>query len=533
MVPCDSNEDPELGSAGEDYALSNVTIVGTPEPTELVVFAKLRPGVTGITTDMLKAHCVSSLTPAYVPKFFVIVDGIPSLASGKPNFAMLREMAAKHAEEEGQVVMDSLGQMKKLSAWAVLENQVIHRCYAFWMLAVIIDHWNRCALEVNPVTGKYLAYCTSIAQTSVKPWTELLIRSFGNDQTMFGFIMLCAYQDSRPKKQGDKPRVNLRMTDVFIFAVYMAMALPFPQMLHYMFGSWAWPHTFKGHEDPGYNMWGMDYMNVNSYTGDHRWYIFMVLKSRVYMQILEWLRAPGWLTSAIVIIPCLLPGSMYTDGEYLWDVCAEGSTTPMWIQYIMAWIFRDFGNNCPVYQCFEQWYITFYVWSFHGLRPAVAYLSKSRFMPTGAIWGAVALGLSAFIGIMMAAFHYPNTSMESGQLTAYAPLEFGMNFLQPALFIYAMAYFPFDLAWWGNTTLGCYCFHFYFKDQMNVAITHLTGQLGWDPTGLLTYFVIVAICGFYASVLGPFGHYFLLSPVLLVRRLKKLRRNAGRQNQKA
>merc|ERR1711981_1004475 len=260
--------------------------------------------------------------------------------------------------------MDSLGQMKKLSAWAVLENQVIQRCYAFWMLGVVIDHWNRCSMDFNPVTGEILGYCTSIASTSVKPWTELLIRSFGNDQTMFGFIMLGAYQDSRPVRQGDKPRVNLRMTDVFIFAVYMAMALPLPQICHYIFGSWAWPRpsSFLWNKDPEWNMWGMEYMNVNSYTSDHRWYLFMVFKARVYMQIMEWLRAPGWLASAVAIIPCLLPVSVYN--ATLLDVCAEG-TAPVWIQYVMAWIFRDFGNSCPVYQYLPAgcWYIAFYVWS--------------------------------------------------------------------------------------------------------------------------------------------------------------------------
>merc|ERR1711862_286684 len=115
----------------------------------------------------------------------------------------------------------------------------------------------------------------------------------------------------------------------------------------------------------------------------------------------------------------------------------------------------------------------------------------------------------------MAMFHYPNASLESGQLTAWAPLEVGVDIIQPALFAFAMAYFPFDLAWWGNTTLGCYCFHFYFKDTMNVVFSSVTDQLAWDPTGLVTYIVIIGTCLFYTTFFGPLGHYLLLSPKFL------------------
>merc|ERR1712070_1178016 len=166
---------------------------------------------------------------------------------------------------------------------------------------------------------------------------------------------------------------------------------------------------------------------------------------------------------------------------------------------------RTFGDNCPVYQCWVHWYLIFYVWCFHYMRPIVTWAAK--WVPKGATWAAAAFSASMIIGIVMAMFHYPNTSLESGKLTAWAPLEVGIDIIQPSLFAFAMAYFPFDLAWWGNTTLGCYCFHFYFKDQMSAVITSLAGNLEWDPTGLLTYFMILAICGFYSTILGPLGHY--------------------------
>merc|ERR1712146_5867 len=106
-------------------------------------------------------------------------------------------------------------------------------------------------------------------------------------------------------------------------------------------------------------------------------------------------------------------------------------------------------------------------------------------------------------------------------LRPWAPFEVLVDIIQPSLFAFAMAYFPFDLAWWGNTTLGCYCFHFYFKDQMNVVFSNIGVYLSVDPTGILMYIAVVGICLVYTTLLGPLGHYLLLSPKLIAGPLLK------------
>ena len=35
--------------------------------------------------------------------------------------------------------------------------------------------------------------------------------------------------------------MKLGLKDLFFFAVYLFMAIPMPQLLHFSFGSWAWP----------------------------------------------------------------------------------------------------------------------------------------------------------------------------------------------------------------------------------------------------------------------------------------------------
>jgi len=506
-------------------ALEMAAVVATKEPSELVAFVSARTWVERVTPDMLRAHCQASLTPSYVPKFFVILPELPTLPNGKPNLGALKELASQHAAEEGEVVMDSLGQMKKLSKWAVFENEVIHRCYAFWMLGVLTDHYMRCAID--SLGAQYAPFCTIMSRESVKPWSEMLVRTtFGNDQDMFGFIMLGAYQDARPDMPGGPPRVKLGLKDLFIFLVYLLMALPIPQIMHIIFGKWAWPLYWGVYGDgspvePPANQWGWDYMQYNSVASDHRWYLLMVLEARIFMQVCEVLKVPGSIQVLLYALSCCIPPSMLEEQQYAFDIC-EYSTAPDYVLYTFSWIFRNFGDGCAVYWRWLQIYGAFYVFCFHFLRPVVDWLQKrvpARMKtPT---WGAVSFACAMNIGLLMGLFHYPNNVLENGTGWQWAWLEIGVDFLQPTLVVIGMSYLPFNLAWWGNTTLGCYVFHFYFKDQVGVWAGKICDAVAWDATGLLSVFLVFALCAFFTTILGPAGHYALLAPTFLYQRVAR------------
>jgi len=70
-----------LPSAGESVsagALKEVSVVASAEPAELVAFVSKRDPAADVSVAVLKSHCQANLTPAYVPKFFVIMpDGLP------------------------------------------------------------------------------------------------------------------------------------------------------------------------------------------------------------------------------------------------------------------------------------------------------------------------------------------------------------------------------------------------------------------------------------------------------------------------
>merc|ERR1719401_389798 len=119
-------------------------------------------------------------------------------------------------------------------------------------------------------------------------------------------------------------------------------------------------------------------------------------------------------------------------------------------------------------------------------------------------------------------FHYPNGVLETGTGLQWFWLEVGVDFIQPALIVFAMAYFPFNLAWWGNTTLGCYCFHFYFKDTASTWIQNMSNAFSWDSTGILLILGVFSMCICFTTFMGPIGHYLLLSPTLLYSRLARM-----------
>jgi hypothetical protein len=497
------------GAAPESTSpvLKEVAVVPTNEPAELVAFVSVRAGgPKTISPEDLRAHCRGSLTTAYVPKFFVVLGALPLLPNGKANLQELRRLASRHAAEgEDEIVLDSLGHMKKMSKSALLETAVIHRCYAFWMIGVLSDHFCRCAMDVD-AERSIQRFCTSLARQDVRPWTEILIRSLGNDQDMFGFILLGAYQDSRPVG-AEGARVDFGLKDLYMFAVYLAAAMPLPQLLKYIFHSDCWPIYWMGDPEPT-AVWGSSYMQVTSHVGGHRWYLWMIIMSRLYLAACERCRLPGWLQCVLIAVPALIPV------EFAGDICSAIPGEDSAFEYLAAWVFDASAGSCGAYYRWVQWYVCIYVVAFHFIRPITKRLVP--ILPRGRTWGAIALSLSFFIGLVMAMYHYPNYALEGEKASMWwAFLEIAATIVQPALLVYGMAHVPLNLQWWGNTTLGCYIFHFYFRDQFSVIIMNLSTSLAWDPTGVLLLIMLLGLFVSFTTVMGPLGHYLLVLPKLL------------------
>jgi hypothetical protein len=257
-------------------------------------------------------------------------------------------------------------------------------------------------------------------------------------------------------------------------------------------------------------------MQFNSYTSDHRWYLLMVLEAKVFMALCDKLRLPSVAQAVLVAVPCLLPTSFFEGGEYAFDFCEGGSTTPLALQFVLSWIFRNWGTGCAMYWRWVHWYVVFYVWCFYGIRPLLATRWAPKLAPKGPVGAAVAFTLSMSIGLAMGMFHYPNTVLENGTGIQWAWLEMGANMVQPSLFIMSMLHVPVDMSWWGNTTLGCYIFHFYFKSHATILIEQTcTWLAAVNLAGLPQFFAVLGGCVTFTTFAGPLGHYLLISPYIL------------------
>eukprot|EP00440_Ansanella_granifera_P039243 gb/GFBE01042577.1/.p1 GENE.gb/GFBE01042577.1/~~gb/GFBE01042577.1/.p1 ORF type:complete len:1130 (+),score=192.57 gb/GFBE01042577.1/:1-3390(+) len=500
--------------------IRQVAAVASSEPSELVAFVSLRAGAQGMTEEKLRSHCQATLSQAYVPRFFAILPELPTLANGKPDLRRMEELATEIALEGDSVeAVDSMGQMKTVSKRAAAEDALIHRCYAFWTLGVLLDHGLGCfMISTAP-------YCAVYAKQAVQPWSELVLRSIGNDQDLFGFIILGAYQESKPGTTG---RVQLGLKDLCLFLIYIAMADPLPQLVYFIFGAADWSNVFPHYE---------------SDASCHRWYLRMVLQARVYLWLAEFARMPPRLTTLLSIALCFFPAVLGRAAVF--DVC-ESLRSPapdggVDLAYLAWWLLgttddQSRGWSCSVFVGWQLNYSAFYVACYYYARPIADALRQQ--LSTGPVVAAMALGSSFLLGMLMAMFHYPNTLLEGSLVSSHdlvlsalsALLEVGVSILQPALFILAMAYVQWDMSWWGTSSLGCYVSHYYFLPVAGKVIgsEQFYSLVAWDQSGIVAILLPISLAVLYMSTAGPLGHWLLLFPFRAGQRLLTLGRTWGK-----
>lgn len=491
--------------------LHEVAVVATPvEPVELVAF--ITPFCTEERLARVEVHCKASLPPYYVPKYFFVLDKLPTLVSGKTN---LRELVQRAATEvnKGEAVLDSLGLMQSMSKDALLETQVIHRCYAIWMLCVVVGHWNGCAED------PYRHSCAALTQPGAVPaWVEMFFRQMGGgDQTMFGFLMLGALQDSQPKPGQATPKVSLGKRDWYMYFIFLAMAFPIPQLLYAVFG-------------PAFVAEGLDEI-WPGWNAAHRWYLWMVLWARVCLRLGQGLHVPAW---AQVSLQAAL--AVFGPAQAL-DPCVPSVSRKL--QWLLGWlmapyqVYNDHDGGCAIYWSWLQYYLVIYLASFHYIRPCLKWFRRvASACCDGPSWSIVALfGYVAVSGVLTA-FHYPDIALNYDSTDPefhwyWLPVEVVANVAQAILLPLAMVWLPYDLRWWGGTTLGTYVFHFYWRDDHWVWLARILAQLPFHGVVQLATLLGVAVA--YVSVLGPIGHRILLWPMHAADLVKQYSRRLPRR----
>jgi len=444
-----------LQPATSSACLQQVAVVPSAEPVELVAFVSFSKSVSkdfACTEAHLREHCAQRLAPAYVPKFFIIVPGeFPQLPNGKADLRALKQMATDHVEAEGEEVSDSLGQMKKMTRGALAQTQVIHRCYTFWMFGVLLDHYCSCSLEG-------MTYCLQLGFTHVHPWTELLVRSLGNYQDMFGFLILGAYQDSQNYKN---KKIRFRQADVLLITLYLMM-------------------------------WGQG----------TRWYILVMLQARLVLVIGSILHIPALLQILSMLVVWLLPHRLYPAV----DMCSPSwNLPPLLNAFFMALLAQGREQRCQIMEHKSTLYILIYVAAFH--MGATILAKVSPMLPSKPVHGAIAGATSMTIGMLIGMFDYPLSFGDKKEhvVTWWTVLELLPNTLQPLLFVYAMTFVPLNMTFWGNTTLAVYVFHALLVLCIWPVIIRFPFYMQWDSTGLLNVCIILLLCFLAQTLVGAGG----------------------------
>lgn len=488
-------------------SLGAVACVASRGPSpELVAF--VTPALSDSELQLVSAHLAKVLPPHYIPKLIYSRATLPQLPNGKINLQAIVAEANQAVEASRDIaVMTSLGQMRIMTAAALSEQQVSHRCYAYWMLGVLIDHFYCC--------GWFSDNCFTV-QGRVPPWVELFLRQVGNDQTLFGFIMLGALGDTRMQQGNSKLNLRLTAADFFCFILYLLLGFPIPQMLSYIFdGTVTQPACSS--------LWPL------KDCSGHRWYLKMIVVAHVSVAFCQRCKIPGWVhVMSFFILSQVTPYQGF-------DPCQLN--IPWWAKWVFCWLIsnsyalhKDVDVTSKIITCpeFENWmlqYLFFYVFCVYYIRAALSRIHRiiSRLQCNTMSWAVLACGVSMVAGAFQAAFHYPNVLMEAhdGQVIRwwYVPLEFGINTCQPLLFALAMTWLPFDFSWVGSCSLGIYVGHFYFA---NFTSKHVKPILTWmQPAGgVAQLLVLLALPLAFMTTLGPLFHYLIVSPMSLIRRIR-------------
>merc|ERR1711957_541701 len=141
----------------------------------------------------------------------------------------------------------------------------------------------------------------------------------------------------------------------------------------------------------------------------------MILESRLIIFIGQLLHAPPWCQISVPLSLALFgPTSAI-------DPCIAG--VPIWLQWLCGWLFGTFNffdylhGGCAIFYNWVQWYVVVYVVGFHYCRPAVTCVTKFA-NGTGCFggpgFGAATFGAYMFLGSSLAAFHYPDVSINTG-----------------------------------------------------------------------------------------------------------------------
>eukprot|EP00931_Biecheleriopsis_adriatica_P074146 TRINITY_DN48271_c0_g1_i1.p1 TRINITY_DN48271_c0_g1~~TRINITY_DN48271_c0_g1_i1.p1 ORF type:complete len:1106 (+),score=204.66 TRINITY_DN48271_c0_g1_i1:29-3319(+) len=253
------------------------------EEQHLLLVAFASPAV--LDSESLKSECKQRLPSHMVPSIVWTLPSLPRLPNGKMDLRSLNELAVQAAEEaeaeaEAAAVpaLDSLGMLRLLSKGQLEEDRWIHNQQAFWILVVMLGHF-----QLNDG-----AAVTDGFDSGNLAWRIELLLGHGKD--MVAFMLMLGLTDSR-----DEP-VQLGARDAVVALTALSMTFLLPWLL-----------------SPGYGPMRSVFSPPKSPHIAHDWFLYSYIFGRLCLLGLSKLPdSTGhlWLTGLMFAASCCLPDDL-------------------------------------------------------------------------------------------------------------------------------------------------------------------------------------------------------------------------------
>eukprot|EP00933_Yihiella_yeosuensis_P004228 TRINITY_DN1085_c0_g1_i3.p1 TRINITY_DN1085_c0_g1~~TRINITY_DN1085_c0_g1_i3.p1 ORF type:complete len:1132 (+),score=201.31 TRINITY_DN1085_c0_g1_i3:92-3487(+) len=493
-------KDTATGSAG----VACVATLGNAP--ELVAF--VAPKASQEELVVLEKAVRTQLPAYYCPSSFRSLDRLPALPNGKVD---LKALSRKATEEKDDTVTgtDSLGTAKVMLKQAFLEQEVIFHCYTLWCLGTMVTHFGVCGMSA-------LKGCVTMP-AGTPPWIAAIARSLAGDQTLFGFAVLFAYQDSRDTATSDpeqRPRIKWVQKDALLLWSAMVLGPLF-----------ALINNFR---ELGGVKAGQGFSSISDFYAPAetslRWFLFTIIFGRIYIWLFQKLedssggryRVPAWLQ----ILGCFVWAGLGKTLHGEINICRYQSV-PEGLKIIVA-NFLAAENNVPNHCPLTLWsshvyFLAAYVIAFHYSLQIVAFSRKVVKDFTDPAWGVIALGIywmiAVFVGLRSPQLFDQASWAESDRYggIVYVPFLWAAYIAMIGLYVFAASWFPFSAKHLGAAMLGSYLSHIWLTGVYPGMARTLGGGETLSPPAILM--MIIGFPLLWMATLGPVAQYLLLFPM--------------------
>eukprot|EP00933_Yihiella_yeosuensis_P061381 TRINITY_DN6418_c0_g1_i1.p1 TRINITY_DN6418_c0_g1~~TRINITY_DN6418_c0_g1_i1.p1 ORF type:complete len:1121 (-),score=185.42 TRINITY_DN6418_c0_g1_i1:154-3516(-) len=481
---------------------AGVACVATTGPSpQLVAF--VAPEATQEELKLLENAVRAELPAYYCPTSFYTMQRLPALPNGKVDLKSLAARATELTEEDTVTARDSLGQAKAMLKSAVVEQEVIFHCYALFCLGTILSHWHLCG--ITNTEG-----CLKLPK-GTPSWVALVIRSLTGDQTLSGFMLLFAYQDSRPVAGESLPRVRWGQKDFFFIYLFMGLGPMYCFVLNA--ANQAGVLGELTYHD-GFEPFPLKLVIL-------RWFLGIVIMARLYawsiQSVEDFCRGEIQIPRPLKILMLAVVVMQLTPTPIL-DICQD-PRQPEWLKIVVSNFFAAEGGGpfeCALTSSIHAWFAVVYLMGFYYSQEVVAaarVVIKQNFNKP--YWAVVALGLYNIISLTFAWFRFPQMRDATHFLDVHPqagihwlPFDWAVEFTLVGLIAFVASWLPFSSSWVARGLIGSYLTHVFvmLSPWWNdfLAKQHLPG--------ILLLSCLVGLPFLYMCTIGPLAQMLMLFP---------------------